>query len=352
MAPKQALFNLIAEPALNAELKSGKLRRVYYLYGEEVYLTRIYSDRIAQTAGASDADGLNFLRLRGIPDMNSLSDFAESMPFFAENKCVRISDLDAEEMDNDQLKAFISLMEQLPDTTVLIISQTGLEIDDKKPKAKTKKLIQAVEKCGAVCKLTFLPLERTAAMAAKKAERSGCILSRPNALHLAELCGRSLTIIQNEVEKLCSYKQSGEITKEDIDALTPRQIDVSVYALADCLLSGNPGRAYRMLDDIFAECVEPIIIMSALSGAFVDFYRAKLGQAARKSAADAAKDFGYYGRAFVMTNAYRTVQRMSERYLKDCIAVLFRTNLLMNSSKTDSRLLLERAIAEISAVPR
>ena len=352
MAAKAPLFKLLAEAALNSELKAGKLRRVYYLYGEEVYLTKIYSDRIAQTAGAEEADGLNLLRMRGVPDLNSLSDFAESMPFFAEHKCVRITDLDAEELDNDQLKALIALIEQLPDTTVLIISQTGLEIDDKKPKAKTKKLIQTVEKCGAVCKMTFLPLERTASMAAKKAARSGCTLSQENAVHLAELCGRSLTIIQNEVEKLCSYKQSGEITREDIDALTPRQIDVSVYALADCLLSGNPGKAYRMLDDIFAECVEPIIIMSALSGAFVDFYRAKLGQAVRKSYKDAAKDFGYYGREFVMNNAYKTVQRMSERYIKDCLAVLFRTNLLMNSSKTDSRLLLERAIAEISAIAR
>lgn len=352
MAAKAPLFRLVAEPALNSELKAGKLRRVYYLYGEEVYLTGLYCGKIVKTAGGEEADGLNFLRLRGVPDMNALSDFAESMPFFAEHKCVRITDLDAEDMDNDQLKSLISLIEQLPDTTVLIIAQTGLEIDDKKPKAKTKKLIQTVEKCGAVCKMSFLPLERTAAMAAKKASRSGCTLSQGNAVHLAELCGRSLTIIQNEVDKLCSYKQSGEITKEDIDALTPRQIDVSVYALADCLLSGNPGRAYRMLDDIFAECVEPIIIMSALSGAFVDFYRAKLGQNARKTPADAAKDLGYFGRAFVMTNAYRTAQRLSERYLRDCIVVLFRTNLLMNSSKTDNRLLLEKTIAEISAIAR
>ena len=136
MAAKAPLFRLVAEPALNSELKAGKLRRVYYLYGEEVYLTGLYCDKIVKTAGGEEADGLNFLRLRGVPDMNALSDFAESMPFFAEYKCVRITDLDAEDMDNDQLKSLISLIEQLPDTTVLIIAQTGLEIDDKKPKAK------------------------------------------------------------------------------------------------------------------------------------------------------------------------------------------------------------------------
>lgn len=349
---KAATFSLVTEAALNSELKAGKLRRVYYLYGEEIYLTGLYADRIVKTAGGEESDGLNFLRLRGVPSMDSLSDFAESMPFFAEHKCVKITDLDAEDLDNDQLKALISLIEQLPDTTVLVIAQTGLAVDDKKPKAKTKKLVQTVEKHGAVCKMQFLPLEKTAAMAAKKAARSGCTLSHDNAIHLAELCGGSLTIIQNEVDKLCAYQQSGELSRDAIDALTPRQIDVSVYALADNLLSGRPGQAYKMLDDIFAQRVEPIIIMAALSGTFVDFYRAKLGQQARKSSADAARDFGYYGRAFVMNNAYRSVQRLSERFIKDCIGVLFRTNLLMNSSKMNSRLLLERAIAEISGLPR
>ena len=134
MAAKAPTFTLVSEPALNSELKAGKLRRVYFLYGEEVYLTGLYCDKIVSTAGGDEADGLNFLRMRGVPDMNSLSDFAESLPFFAEHKCVKITDLDAEELDNDQLKALISLIEQLPDTTVLIIAQTGLEIDDKKPK--------------------------------------------------------------------------------------------------------------------------------------------------------------------------------------------------------------------------
>lgn len=349
---KGPVFTLLPEASLKSELKAGKLRQVYYLYGEETFLTRLYADKIAEAAGGT-ADGMNFLSMRGVPDVSALSDFAESLPFFAEHKCVKITDLDAEDMDNDQLKQLISLIEQLPETTVLVISQTGIEIDDIKPKAKTKKLIQAAEKQGAVCRMQFMTAEATAKMAAKKAQKSGCTLSEKNAMYLSGLCGRSLTLIQNEVEKLCSYQQSGEITRETIDALTPRLLDASAYDLSTHIFAGRTGEALKMLDDLFLQREEPILIMAALSGAFVDSYRAKLAQSAGKSAQQAAADFGYYGgRAYYFSKTCSAVRNIGICYLKSCMAVLYRTNLLMNSSKTDSRILLERAITEISVLPR
>ena len=261
------VFALTAEATLKAELKSGKLRQVYYLYGEETFLTRMYADRIVAAAGGEQSDGLNFMKLRGAPAPHSLSDFAESLPFFAEHKCVKITDLDAEDMDNDSHKELLKLIDELPETTVMVICQTGLEIDDVKPKAKTKKLIQTVEKRGMVCRFQYMTAEMTAAMAAKKAQKMGCTLSPENATHLSGLCGRSLTLIQNEVEKLCSCQQSGEITRELIDALTPKLLDASAYDLSTSILAGKTADALKMMDELFQQREEPILILSALSGA-------------------------------------------------------------------------------------
>ena len=91
---KGPVFRLTPENALRSELQAGKVRPAYFFYGEEDFLTRTYTDMVIKTAGALEGDGLNLLRFRGIPDIDKLSDFAESMPFFAPNKCVRITDLD------------------------------------------------------------------------------------------------------------------------------------------------------------------------------------------------------------------------------------------------------------------
>ena len=348
---KGPVFRLTPENALRSELQAGKVRPAYFFYGEEDFLTRTYTDMVIKTAGALEGDGLNLLRFRGVPDMDKLSDFAESMPFFAPNKCVRITDLDPESLDNQQLKDMIKLVEELPETTVIVFALITTALDDTKPKAKTKKLVETVEKRGAVCKFPLLSVNAVAGMAARKAAKAGCTLSAQDAAFLAERCGCSLTLLQTEVEKLCTYRQSGEITRADISALVPRTLDASAYDLSELLFAGNCGAALRMLDDLFQQHVEPVLILSAVSGAFVDCYRGKLAVRAGKSSQQAAADFGYFGgRAYYFGKACTKARGLSDGYLNACMEVLFRTNRLMNSSKTDSRLLLERAFTEISAL--
>lgn len=125
-------------------------------------------------------------------------------------------------------------------------------------------------------------------MAARKSAKAGCTLSAQDAAFLAERCGCSLTLLQTEVEKLCTYRQSGEITRADISALVPRTLDASAYDLSELLFAGNCGAALRMLDDLFQQRVEPVLILSAVSGAFVDCYRGKLAVRAGKSSQQAA----------------------------------------------------------------
>ena len=64
---KGPVFKLTPENTLKAELKAGKLRQVYYVYGEETFLDNMYADRIISTAGCEQSDGMNFLKLRGAP---------------------------------------------------------------------------------------------------------------------------------------------------------------------------------------------------------------------------------------------------------------------------------------------
>ena len=237
------------------------MRPAYFFYGEEDFLTRTYTDMVIKTAGALEGDGLNLLRFRGVPDMDKLSDFAESMPFFAPNKCVRITDLDPESLDNQQLKDMIKLVEELPETTVIVFALITTALDDAKPKAKTKKLVETVEKRGAVCKFPLLSVNAVAGMAARKAAKAGCTLSAQDAAFLAERCGCSLTLLQTEVEKLCTYRQSGEITRADISALVPRTLDASAYDLSELLFAGNcgagPAYARRPVSAARGACAYP-----------------------------------------------------------------------------------------------
>lgn len=340
----------LTESALNAELKAGNLRRVYFLYGEEDFLVKTYTDRIIAAAVPEDARDMNFVKYSKAPKPDELSDQLDNMPFFADYKCVLIEDLDADALDTADHKAYLSIIKDVPDTSVLIIAQKNVVIEPKKVKASMKKLMTACGDSdhGAVCEFKRLTAAKITGMAAKKFAKAGCSISYENAAFLAEECGGSLTVLQTEIEKLCAYKQSGEITREDIEKLVPRRIDSNIYNLAKELFAGRTGNALHILDDLFVQRIDQVKIFAALSGHFTDLYRAKLGQQAKKSSAETAQTFGYYGRTFVMDNAYRSVKNLSTEYLGGCVEILYKTNRLMNSTKTDKRILIERAIIEIA----
>ncbi len=343
----------IEEPRLKADLKAGQLARVYFLYGEEHFLVKTYESKIVETALGKEPSDMNLVRFGEAPPCDKLSDFADSMPFFAEYKVIVISDFDADKLDNAEIKAYTDLISQLPDTTVLIISQVNIEIDSKKPKAKMKKLMEAAEKYGALCEMKHMSVSQLAQMAIKKSLRLNCNLSQENAVLLAELCGRDMNLLSTEVGKLCDYTVSGEITRAAIDALVPKLVDTSVYTLASELFAGNTAKAMRILDDLFVQRIEPVVISAALSGHFVDCYRAKLAQLAGKTANEAAAAFNYpRNRVFVVTKAFGAVKYLSAEYLKQCIEILYETNRLLNLSRASRRMLIERALTEISQLKR
>lgn len=343
----------IDENRLKADLKAGQLARAYFLYGKEDYLVRFFADKITELAVPGDARDMNFVRYTETPKPDELSDQLENMPFFSEYKCVVVKDLDIEGMDNAMHKAYLAMIESIPETSILVIAQENIEYDMKKLKAKTKKLMAAVESVGVSCEMKYLSAAKVAQRAQREAAKAGCSISPQNAAYLAQECGNSLTELDNELAKLCAYRNGGEITAEDIEKLVPKRIDSNIYNLAKELFAGRTGGALEILNALFVQRTEPFMILAAMSGHFTDLYRAKLGLLAKKSSYDAARAFNYPpNRSFVMDGAYRSVGRLSERYLGECVAVLYRTNKLLNSSKADKRGLIEQAIIEIANLPK
>ena len=75
---------------LNEDLKTGKLKNVYLLCGEEAYLKRQYRNRIRR-AVIPEGDTMNYAYYEGknIP-VPEIIDLAETMPFFAERRLIVI----------------------------------------------------------------------------------------------------------------------------------------------------------------------------------------------------------------------------------------------------------------------
>jgi DNA polymerase-3 subunit delta len=332
----------ITEDALKDNLKLNKLTNLYYFYGKEVFLVKTYTDRVREKF-APDSDEFNLVKFAGVPEFDSLEEAIETLPVFADRKLVIISDFDAEKLDADYLEKAITLFSDIPEYCAVIIAITGFEPALRN--AKTKKLLACVEQSGTVCEFALLSRPKAADLIMKKASRLGCIISRTNAEHLYDLTLGSLTLIGAEVEKLCAYTETGgEITGQVIDLLTPRLTETSVYELASALTSKNAKTAFRILDDLMAQNVQAVIILASLSGAFVDFYRAKLGKNHRFSPEKIAEDFNYpKNRAWLMKKTLNA----DIIYIKKCLASLYKADIKLKSTSLNSRTVIEKTMTEI-----
>ena len=77
---------------IDNDIKTGQLKQVYLLYGEEQYLIRQYRDKLKKAMVAED-DTMNFSSFEG-NDINQkeIIDLAETLPFFADRRMILIED--------------------------------------------------------------------------------------------------------------------------------------------------------------------------------------------------------------------------------------------------------------------
>jgi DNA polymerase-3 subunit delta len=347
----------MTEEQLLKELKSGVIRRVYYLHGKESFLVQTYARQIRVVALADGDPLLNLAAFTGVPDLSELADFANALPVFAERRVVMLNDLDAEKLNADDLESLCGILSAVGDTTCVVIYATGIVPDVKK--VKTKKLLAAIEKLSgkkslaAVMNFEKMTETKIVERIERRANSAGCSISGANAAHLAKLCLRNYTLISSELAKLCAHADyRGEITRKAIDTLTARQLESGVFALAAEITAKRGANAMLLLDELIEQGNAPVVIVSTLSMTFIDFYRAKLATAAGKYSPSVVADFGYPpNRAWAVDKAMSAVSRLTAAKIRRCVRVLCDADYKLKSSPASmsdkERVIMERAIARL-----
>ena len=288
----------------------------------------------------------NFQKFDGSSaSVDDIAAAVEALPFMAERKCVAVSDLNMDAKNSQDIKKLNELLNMLPDT-VLVIYLPSLDIDYKKS-SKWKNFIAAVNKKGASCCFKSRSDADLAKILCTMAAKRTCELSRQDAAHLIFLCGKDLSTLVNEMEKLCSYVGEGEITRKVIDLVAVKNMETTVFMLAKALVAGEYDKAYNLLDLLFYQNEEPVAVLSALSSSYLDMYRVKAAVQSRRSALEPGACFEYRGKEFRLRNAERDAKKLSMEMLRESLNVLLETDTALKSSRTSSRILMDELIAKL-----
>lgn len=335
------------EKQLKAHIRGGEFLPAYIFYGDEDYLKKSYADLLCQKAVDKDFYDFNFQSFEGKNiEYREVFDAAIMMPLMSERRCVFVRDAKLDALSESDFELFKAYFEDPSDTTVLVFLQVNRDFSA----AKAKKVIDLIKKNGAVCVLNKRKGNDLIKPLISSASKQGCELSVQAANYLVSVVGDDFNTLINEINKLCNFVVSGEITKQHIDEIAVKSDDAKIYDLTKFLLAKNFDKAYEVLSILFKQKTEPEYILGTIVSTYVDMYRAKVSVTCGKGAEELSEAYSYGRTAFRLSNGARDSARLDIDTLRKCLEELSKADMKLKSARDNPSVILEQLMVRLFLV--
>ena len=218
---------------IQEDIKSGKFKQAYLLYGEEAYLKQQYKRNLVKALNPDD-DTMNFARYEGKGiDVRELLSLFDTMPFFAERRVVLLEDTGFFKNKCEELADY---MKNLPDYLYLVFCES--EVD------KRSRMYKAVKACGSIGEFKQQDEKTLMRWAAGILGKNGRKITQRDVELLLSMTGTDMGNLRMELEKLISYTEGREVvTGEDIRAVCTTQTTNKIFDMVRAVTEKNQKRA-------------------------------------------------------------------------------------------------------------
>ena len=273
---------------MNAIIKEADFRKQikttpapgYFFFGEEDYMKKYALDAaVAAISPDSSFSFFNEIRFDATTyTPEALIDAFMPAPMMADRKLIIVSQLDIRSMRPHEIDALVKALEALEeyDYNTLIITVSADRFDagnlPKKPSATLQKLSEHL-----------IPVQfdknspaRLVSWATKHFEHNGVNASPEICALVIERCGRDMFNLAGEIDKLSFYAlaQGREnITEEDVIYIAISSTEYDSFALTNAIGARKKEEALDILKDMKRRKLEPIMIVSEISGTINDMLK-------------------------------------------------------------------------------
>ncbi|MDE6387660.1 MAG: DNA polymerase III subunit delta [Lachnospiraceae bacterium] len=243
---------------LSEEIKSGQLKQVYILYGEEAYLRNQYKDKL-KNALLGDGDAMNFHYFEG-KDVKSgeVIDLAQTMPFLAERRVLMLENSGLFSHGGEELAEY---MAEISQTAYFVFVEPAVDKRSKLYKAATAKG-RAIE-FKAQDETT---LKRWILGFLKKENKN--ITEKDLNLFL-DKTGSDMDNIRGELEKLLCYCMERDVvTAQDIEAVCTKQVSSQIFDMINAVAERRQKTAMDLYYDLLTLKEPPMRILFLITRQF------------------------------------------------------------------------------------
>jgi DNA polymerase-3 subunit delta len=275
------------------EARTGQLRPVYLLVGEEAYLEAEVVRALKQAALAGAVPGLNDEYLQaGEVTVDRVLSAARTLPMMAKRRLVIVRGLErwepregSDSKGQEPLDRLLEYARKPSPTTVLVLVGGGLD--------KRRRLVAGARSDGFL--VNAEPLERHAlpGFIQREVTARGARISHEVADAVAELAGPELSPLVDAVERLCLYAGQGEeITEDAVAECVVRLRPSTVWELVGAVGRRDLGAALAALDRVYDPADRGLRLLGVLAWSTRQLIRFEAAQKRGLKPAEAATEAG------------------------------------------------------------
>jgi len=225
---------------------------VYLLHGEDEFAIAQYIQRVEAKLDDAGSAALNTVRLDGrAVSLDELRQAAFAIPFMIRRRIVIVDHPLARLSSPLQQEKFLALLDQIPESTALLLAEyRTLQLQDKKDKKKHW-LLKWAETAGERVEVTHFP-------AMNLIEMQRWIMKQAKAVHgeftpkaaqeLGLLVGDDTRMASQEIDKLVAYTNYARpVEAEDVALLVAAAGQADIFAMVDALGNGDAKTAMSTL---------------------------------------------------------------------------------------------------------
>jgi len=344
--------HILSYPEFRQRLSRDNVAPVYLFFGDEPFLMeRALAEIVGLVVDPQLRDVTISVFEADSVDQKTICSEARTVPFLAAKRLVVVRK--AHRLELRSRKAPVALYLDNPCSTtclVLIAAQMGErqkkgETRDTRKKRQSK-LVSLAGRHGVVVNFPALNAREVIRWVEGEVARLGKKISPRAAAELQQLAGKSLSQVNNELQKVVTYVGAKErIDHHDVIAAVSDVHHETTYALADAFGDQNVVEALEVLDILIRDGEKATTILWRMNWQLNRLYTALmlLEQGIKpQEIARQLRVMPFYRRRFFEQTRKFTMER-----LRKLFQVLVDAELQLKSTSIDPRLLLELVIVKM-----
>ena len=249
---------------LNQDIREGKFRPVYLIFGEETFLRNSYKNRLKEAVIGEDTMNFAVFEGKGI-DVEELIRLADTMPFFSEHRLILVENSGFFKSAPDSLVKYLPSM---PDTTCILFVEA--EVD------KRSKLYKKVRELGYGAEMARQDTASLARWAGGILAKEGKKITSRTMEHFLEMTGDDMENIRMELEKLVGYTLGRDvITDKDVEAVCTVRVTSRIFEMIAAISGGQTRKAMDLYEDLLTLKEPPMRILFLIARQFNQILQVK-----------------------------------------------------------------------------